>query len=128
MKKLICLILFAGFSIFSYAQKSNTHFCNYKGGDTEVKGGGRGDTNEIFYKGQSVGFIFCEKIKIKGGFLFQNYIYDLKMNKVADVGSETAQLYIKYINPYKMVYVRGFKFDYVVKQMVEVDKRLVPNQ
>jgi hypothetical protein len=128
MKKYICLFLFTGFSIFCFAQKSTAHFCNYKGGDTEVKGGGRGDTNQIFYKGQPVGYIVCDKIKIKGGAMFQNVILDNNMKKVADVGSETAQLYIKYTNPYKMEYVRGFKFDYVIKQMVDVDKRLIPAQ
>jgi len=128
MKKIICLLLFAGLTIFCFAQKSVGHFCNYKGGDTEMKGGGRGDTNQILYKGQFVGYITCEKVKIKGGFLFQNHIFDLKMKEVAIVGNETGQFYIKYANPFKMVYIKGMKFDNVVKQMVEVDKRLMSNQ
>ncbi|NTW31150.1 MAG: hypothetical protein HGB12_00695 [Bacteroidetes bacterium] len=107
------------------AQKSIASFCNYKHLDTEVKDCGKADTTEIFFKGNSVGYIYCEKIKEKKqANTYLNIVFDHSMTKIAEVSNEIGQLVIKYTKPYKVIYVKGVQFNSVVGQMVEKDKRL----
>lgn len=112
-------------AMMAKAQKSTASFCKYKGGQTEVKQQKDSDKHPIFYQTKQVGFISCQKFKQKGGgALFENIIYDNSGNEVATVSSQTGQMVITYKDPFKVVYIKGMSFNNVIKQMVEVDKRL----
>jgi hypothetical protein len=127
MKKIIALWIFSLAFTLAFSQNSSTPFCKYNYRDTRVEDSNKPDTNMIFYKDQHVGYVTCEKIKKgPGQFVFKNSIYDVNMNFVGLASAETGQLMVKYQNPYKVVFVKGMQFDNLVKQMVEVDKRLFP--
>jgi hypothetical protein len=129
MKNLIIILILIASVSFSFAQKSSVEFCKYPSKVTEVKGSNHADTSELWYKGQVVGYIYCNKVKTGfTQFYFENFVFDLNLNKVAMIGMETAQMVIRYFNPNKWVYVKGITFDNLMKQMVEVDKKLKPKE
>lgn len=104
----------------------NYCYCgNHTISDTKIEKTESKDTCILLYQDKQVGYLTCETTKEKGmPKKSKNLILDNNKQLVAYLVNEAGQFVIKYLNPYKVVYVKGINFNNAVKQMVEVDKRL----